>query len=61
MGSGKEEKLNIIGLIKRKWNIKEDLGNLSKLVDSCNINHRVHSQKHNVERARGLAKFTRFK
>lgn len=49
VGSGKEEKLNIIGLIKRKWNIKEDLGNLSKLVDSCNINHRVRSQKHNVE------------
>lgn len=49
LGSRKEKKLNIIGLIKRKWNIKEDLGNLSKLVNSYNINHRVHSQKHNVE------------
>lgn len=23
----------------------EDLGNLSKLMDSCNMNHRIYSQK----------------
>lgn len=32
VGSGKEKKLNIIGLIKRKCNIKENLGNLSKFI-----------------------------
>lgn len=35
--------------LRENGGVKEDLGNLSKLVDSCNMSHRIHSQKHNVE------------
>lgn len=32
--------------LRENGGVKEDLGNLSKLVD---MSHRIHSQKHNVE------------
>lgn len=39
---------NIIGKtdqLRENGGVKEDLGNPSKLMDSCNMNHRIHSQK----------------